>query len=843
MVADTVAKDQRTRQNSTPRTGASWSHPMRMIGVLVLILGSAGILAAPAAQASQGRRADTARQTAAAAAPRTRSAGSVGARLWRPADLRHSVWGPAAASEAATPGSAWRMQRTPNPPRRLNGILLADSCASPADCTAVGSYFNGAGITVTLAERWNGTSWRIWPTPNPASATWSEFFGVSCPAARACTATGYYQSRAGTLQTLAESWNGTSWAIQRTPNPAGSPAAGFMAVSCTSPSACTATGDYNSTTGVSQVLAERWNGTKWSIQATPDEAGAKANGLFGVSCTGPRSCTAAGAYVNLGGATQTLAEAWNGTSWAIQPTPIPTDATGSQLLAVSCTSPSACTAVGDYINSSGTSSVLAERWNGTRWAIQATPTPTGGIKANGPNSGSGGGSELYAVSCTAASACTAVGTYVSSAGSLATLAEAWNGTSWSVQATPNPSRNAGSQLSAVACTSEAACSTVGSYAQTGKTAGVPLAEAWNGASWSLQATPTRAGAAFASLFHAVSCPSAGTCVAVGQHSNRVGVGVTLAEAWNGTSWHVQYTPSPAGTIGSQFKGVSCVSPRACSAVGNYATQSGSNMALAEGWNGTRWRIQATPLPAGAATSSLGGVSCTSASNCVAVGSYNTSTGSPLPFADRWNGTSWSVQPMAAPVGTTYITLTGVSCTSASHCVAVGGYGARTGLLTLAEVWNGTSWHVQQTPNPVNGQGPQFSGVSCTSASACTAVGSYSGPRIEQTLAERWDGTNWSLQPTPNQPGAARNELDGVSCTSASTCTAVGLTALSDGVPPTALAMGWDGSGWHIQAVPVPAGSSTSALAGVSCTSSACTAAGSYFGRSGIQVTLAERKAG
>ena len=61
-----------------------------------------------------------------------------------------------------------------------------------------------------------------------------------------------------------------------------------------------------------------------------------------------------------------------------------------------------------------------------------------------------------------------------------------------------------------------------------------------------------------------------------------------------------------------------------------------------------------------------------------------------------------------------------------------------------------------------------------------------------------------------QNTSAGNDLDGVSCTSVSACTAVGLSALNDGVPPTALAMGWDGSGWHIQAVPTPAGSATSA---------------------------------
>ena len=62
------------------------------------------------------------------------------------------------------------------------------------------------------------------------------------------------------------------------------------------------------------------------------------------------------------------------------------------------------------------------------------------------------------------------------------------------------------------------------------------------------------------------------------------------------------------------------------------------------------------------------------------------------------------------------------------------------------------------------------GVSCSSAKACTAVGSNGG---EATLAERWNGTKWALQHAPNPSDAGASPLHGVSCSSATACTAVG----------------------------------------------------------------------
>src|SRR6266581_3329314 len=449
---------------------------------------------------------------------------------------------PAPAGRATTAASAWKIQPTPNP-KIKQGRLNAVSCSSPRACTAVGVFDNVPG-TGTLAERWDGTSWSIQASPNPAGALTSVLFGVSCPAATFCVAVGNYQNRAGRHAILAEAWNGSSWSLQPTPN---GPFGGFLAgVSCPSPAACIAVGGDNN----GLPLVEAWNGTSWSIPPTPATGGAQLNS---VSCASPSACTAVGSGA--------FAERWDGTSWSIQPVPGIHD--NAALTGVSCTTASACTAVGGSNNDRVT---LAEVWNGTSWKIQPTPS-TARADAD----------VLFGVSCTSSSACTAVGEFARFGGRPVSLAQRWDGTSWSIQPTPNPlgSGNIVS-LSGVSCTSGTACTAVGGFVNSSGQGGT-LAEAWDGTSWSIQPTPALPPRDLPGL-GGVSCTSASACIAVGSAAD------TLAEVWNGTAWSVDPTPpsppSLAG-IGGHLGGVWCTSAASCTAVGGYSNSGGNELTLAE----------------------------------------------------------------------------------------------------------------------------------------------------------------------------------------------------------------------------------------------------------------------
>jgi hypothetical protein len=185
---------------------------------------------------------------------------------------------------------------------------------------------------------------------------------VSCVSPRSCTAVGFANRTSGGT-TLAERWNGTRWTIQRTPTPAAAAAVQLVGVSCASARICTAVGYFAITTGIDVMLAERWTGTGWTIQRTLYPAGARYVQLAGVSCATPRSCTAVGLFNNVPGIDVTLAERSNDRDWTIQPTPDPRGAMSNTLTSVSCPSPTRCIAVGGFVDRAGTGMTLAQQYS------------------------------------------------------------------------------------------------------------------------------------------------------------------------------------------------------------------------------------------------------------------------------------------------------------------------------------------------------------------------------------------------------------------------------------------------------------------------------------------------
>jgi hypothetical protein len=335
--------------------------------------------------------------------------------------------------------------------------------------------------------------------------------------------------------------------------------------------------------------------TPWKRQASPNPLGATNSALQGVTCTAPTACTAVGSS---GG--KTLVEVWNGTAWKIQKSPNPSGATSSTLYALSCLSSTACTAVG---YSGG--KTLVEVWNGAAWKIQKSPNPTGALN-----------SYLQGVSCLSSTACTAVGYSEDNLGNAVTLAEVWNGLTWTIQSTPNPTSGTLSYLYAVSCTSSTACTAVGAF-YTVDNEYAALAEVWNGATWTIPLVPD--AAIYGQGFSGVSCASATSCIAVG-YSIATGTDPALVEAWNGTKWTILTTPTPLIRGSDTLSGVSCTSSTTCTAVG--ARGAGT---LAEVMNGTKWTVQKSPNPTGAILSYLNGVWCPVAGTCTAAGSFEPSS--------------------------------------------------------------------------------------------------------------------------------------------------------------------------------------------------------------------------
>jgi hypothetical protein len=360
--------------------------------------------------------------------------------------------------------------------------------------------------------------------------------------------------------------------------------------------------------------------------------------------------------------------------------------------------------------------------------------------------------------------------------------------------------------------------------------------------WAIQATANPSGTS-ASLLGAVSCPSATACMAVGYNMTPGHVYLAYAEFWDGTSWKIVPPVEPAAAVVSNLGGVSCTSATACTAVGSYETSSGTTNPLAERWNGTSWTLQSPQVPAGSTFAELTGVSCTSATACTAVGySKNSITKTSQDLAEFWDGVTfgrlrphWTIQPTQAAFGRIDYMLNAVSCGSATDCLAVGQYVSHFSpsdrYATWAEHWNGTSWS-GVLPDVASSYYNNLLGVSCTSPTGCTAVGYYYDPgsSIPLPLAERWNGAGWTLQfPTsPLSSAGYGTVLIGVSCTSATACTAVGTAdqAGPPSYPHVTLAESWDGTNWTLGSAPNPTLATQSSLAGVSCPSAGvCTAVG------------------
>jgi hypothetical protein len=342
------------------------------------------------------------------------------------------------------------------------------------------------------------------------------------------------------------------------------------------------------------VSAQPASAARWTLQLAPQPPESTSSVLTGVSCTSRRACTAVGHYQSIssvggsGSTTVALGERWNGSSWLIQQTPSPV---GSSLTGVSCTSRTACTAVG-----SDNGGLLAERWDGSRWSIQPVSAPKGLDPSEVP--------PLNAVSCVSRRVCVAVGGN--------SVVERWNGSRWSIQRAPK-----GGGLDGVSCTSARACTAVGANGDLSE----PVALRWNGRRWTGQRIriPNPYDYQMLVALASVSCASQRACVAVGTWS--LGTEccyIAFAERWDGNRWSFVHARNP-GPIDNWLSGVSCAfATTTCVAVGAKDDVNARNHLLTERWNGIRWSAPRIPAPV---DSALDGVSCTSKTVCTAIGSY------------------------------------------------------------------------------------------------------------------------------------------------------------------------------------------------------------------------------
>src|SRR5437763_3115802 len=350
-----------------------------------------------------------------------------------------------------------------------------------------------------------------------------------------------------------------------------------------------------------------------------------------------------------------------------------------------------------------------------------------GVEASLPaNAGSIPDVSLNSVSCAAAGNCSAVGEYHDSAGHYQGLLLTESAGTWAagIEATlPAGARaNPGVSLSSVSCPSAGNCSAVGNYYDSaGQRQGLLLTESAGTWATAVEATLPAGVATNPDVsINSVSCPSAGNCSAVGNYYDSAGhyQGVLLSETAGTWAAGVEATlPAGAATDPSvTLSSVSCPSAGNCGAVGSYLDSSSRSQGVLLSETAGTWAtgVEAA-LPAGHGTDpgvNLNSVSCASAGNCGAVGHYTDSSGNYQGVLLSETAGTWATgveASLPANAGSNpYVTLNSVSCASAGNCSAVGYYddssGHQQGLL-LSETAGTWSTGGEVTPPANAGSDP------------------------------------------------------------------------------------------------------------------------------------------
>ena len=298
------------------------------------------------------------------------------------------------------------------------------------------------------------------------------------------------------------------------------------------------------------------------------------------------------------------------------------------------------------------------------------------------------------------------------------------------------------------------------------------------------------------VINGMSCPSAGNCGAAGFYSTSSAEQAFAVSETNGTWGKAEELPGVAALDqgqDSEVSALSCGSAGNCSAVGFYVNPvTGVQAFVADETNGTWGKVTEVP---GTAALNQGGnattdsVSCASAGNCSAGGTYEDGSFQDQAFVVNETNGTWGTAQEVPGTGALNVGGNGevesVSCASAGNCSAAGIYGnvphaVRQQVFVVNET-NGTWGTAQKVPGATKldkGRSAGIASLSCASVGNCSAGGFYSTSRGQQAFVV--DETNGTWGTAREVPGiAALNKgnqagINSLSCGAAGDCSAGGL---------------------------------------------------------------------
>jgi hypothetical protein len=376
----------------------------------------------------------------------------------------------AQAMEVPAPSNAGTTP--PAPQGGLDGI----SCTPGRTCTAVGSYEDSSGNGQAMeASQVSGAWGQAIEVPAPSDAATNpdaSLGGISCTSADTCVAVGSYLDSSGNGEPMAVTETRGSWeqatGVTAPSNAGTDPNAVLKGISCTSVGNCTAVGTFEDSSGNGQAMEATETSGAWEQAAevtAPSNAATNPEALlYSISCTSAGHCASVGSYLDSSGHLQAMEATDTGGTWAQAAEVTAPSNAGSNpnavLKGISCASARECTAVGQYLDSSGNGEAMEAAETSGRWG-QATE-----VNAP-PDAGTNPTAKLYALSCTSARTCTAVGTYEDTSSHPQAMEATETGGRWGqatgVTAPSNAATNPQADLSAISCTPAGTCTAVGEY--------------------------------------------------------------------------------------------------------------------------------------------------------------------------------------------------------------------------------------------------------------------------------------------------------------------------------------------------------------------------------------------
>jgi len=267
--------------------------------------------------------------------------------------------------------------------------------------------------------------------------------------------------------------------------------------------------------------------------------------------------------------------------------------------------------------------------------------------------------------------------------------------------------------------------------------------------------------------------------------------------------------SPGFGSAVELTGVVDFSPTNAWAVGLSSTLESGSQTVIEQWNGAAWSIFPGPTFAQFDTPSLRSISGVAPNDIWAVGSLLTDSGQILNFLfEHYDGVSWTA--ISQRIDDKF--LLSVSADASDDAWAVGFDGPENdNSRTLVMHWNGKKW--SRSVSPSTGPGAnQLNSVLALAPDNVWAVG-YSRPVAPPksaptvTLIEHFDGASWSVVPSPNVGPTTQfqsNQLLGLTAVTPDDMYAFGSSTAADGSGQQfTLLEHWDGTAWTVQPSPNP----------------------------------------